>query len=290
MSSRNIQYIMRQSEEAGARSRRGDRNAQTTLVLQEVLKLQFNLTHLFPDLAPDFVHTAKPMLSLLCNYDYESTSLHRPLQPPKAQLLNALTSLDWSTISVNDLRGREEASGTVKVLIHILEKCVEAYNAEDMEKEATPLLLVLRQFAIVGDETIIQSMQDQILPQEHERTKPLGQSDTLFSRLLPLSMSAFKPTLRDTISGLMFELSNKDVDTFIKNVGYGYAAGFLANNNIPLSAPQAGASSPTGDSSSRNINPVTGQYVDQEKEDNLPPMTEEEKEREAERLFVLFER
>ena len=103
-------------------------------------------------------------------------------------------------------------------------------------------------------------------------------------------MSAFTPTLRDTISGLMFELSDKDVNTFIKNVGYGYAAGFLANNNIPLGAPQAEGVSAAGDSSSRNINPVTGQYLDQEKEDNLPPMTEEEKEREAERLFVLFER
>ena len=263
---------------------------QHILVLQEVLKLQFNLTHLFSDLAPDFTDTIRPILSLLCSQDYHTEALRRPLQPPITQLLNALTSLDWSKVPIHDLYGSSEPNATIQVLMHILDTCVRSYNAEEMENEAAPLLLVLRQFARAGDEGIKQSMQDKLLPREDEREKPLGQSDTLFSRLLQLSMSAFTPTLRDSISGLMFELSDKDVNTFIKNVGYGYAAGFLANKNIPLGASQAGGASAAGDSSSRHINPVTGQYVDQEKEDNLPPMTEEEKEREAERLFVLFER
>jgi hypothetical protein len=39
-----------------------------------------------------------------------------------------------------------------------------------------------------------------------------------------------------------------------------------------------------------SINPITGQYVSQEKVPDLKDMTDEEKEREAERLFVLFER
>ena len=38
------------------------------------------------------------------------------------------------------------------------------------------------------------------------------------------------------------------------------------------------------------INPVTGQKKCMEEVDEGPEMTEEEKEREAERLFVLFER
>lgn len=266
------------------------KDLQSILVLQEVLKLQFNLTHLFPDLAPDFTDSIKEILSLICSQDYDSEALRRPLQPPITQLLNALTSLDWSKVSLHDPDARDAPYGTVKVLMHILDKCVRAYSAEEMEKEAAPLLLVLRQYYSVADQDVKQCMQEELLPREHEREKPLGQSDTLFSRLLQLSMSPFAPTLRDTISGLMYELSDKNVDTFIKNVGYGYAAGFLANNNISLTAPQAGGAPAAAESSSRNINPVTGQYVDQEKEDNLPPMTEEEKEREAERLFVLFER
>ena len=40
----------------------------------------------------------------------------------------------------------------------------------------------------------------------------------------------------------------------------------------------------------QEINPITGQRRDMEPEDALPEMTDEEKEREAEKLFVLFER
>ena len=75
----------------------------------------------------------------------------------------------------------------------------------------------------------------------------------------------------------------------VENVGYGYASGFLFQNNVPIPASlteglQEGK--PTG----RPANPITGQFFDKEKPVDEPEMTEEEKEREAERLFVLFER
>ncbi|KAK2073684.1 hypothetical protein P8C59_007942 [Phyllachora maydis] len=38
------------------------------------------------------------------------------------------------------------------------------------------------------------------------------------------------------------------------------------------------------------VNPITGQFLESENQPELPEMTGEEKEREAERLFVLFER
>lgn len=45
------------------------------------------------------------------------------------------------------------------------------------------------------------------------------------------------------------------------------------------------------DEETEEINPITGQYVSkEEKLPDLKDMTDEEKEREAERLFVLFER
>ena len=40
----------------------------------------------------------------------------------------------------------------------------------------------------------------------------------------------------------------------------------------------------------KEINPITGQRRDMEPQDFGPEMTDEEKEREAERLFVLFEK
>lgn len=60
-----------------------------------------------------------------------------------------------------------------------------------------------------------------------------------------------------------------------------------------LGADDGGAEDP-GETLTRvdgqDINPITGQRKDMEPVDKGPEMTDEEKEREAERLFVLFER
>ena len=72
-------------------------------------------------------------------------------------------------------------------------------------------------------------------------------------------------------------------------VGYGYASGFLLSKNIPM--PES-AIKDAGEGSGAGvpINPITGQRLDMEERVEMPEMTQEEKEREAERLFVLFER
>ena len=69
-------------------------------------------------------------------------------------------------------------------------------------------------------------------------------------------------------------------------VGYGNAAGFLFNKGI-MTAPPAPSQS-EGLSVDSNVNPITGMV--NHKRPPEPEMTEEEKEREAEKLFVLFER
>ena len=53
--------------------------------------------------------------------------------------------------------------------------------------------------------------------------------------------------------------------------------------------PPSSASSSNTTYSDKSINPITGQYYDSELP-TLSDMTDEEKEREAEKLFVLFER
>jgi hypothetical protein len=68
---------------------------------------------------------------------------------------------------------------------------------------------------------------------------------------------------------------------FTQQVGYGNAVGYLVNKGIAME-PQS--------EEGENINPITGQYVADEQEPRLEDMTDEEKEREAEKLFVLFER
>ena len=71
-------------------------------------------------------------------------------------------------------------------------------------------------------------------------------------------------------------------------VGYGNVAGFLFNKGVMNPPAQPGSSGgavpPMGD---MQINPITGTI--QETPEPLE-MTEEEKERESEQLFVLFDR
>jgi hypothetical protein len=127
-----------------------------------------------------------------------------------------------------------------------------------------------------------------ILPRE--RNQPLGKGTTLAARLLQLTNSAAAPNTRESVSYLLFELSDSNPQEYIHNVGYGYASGFLVTHNIPI--PASFESDTATSSTSKPINPITGQILESEPvtEDPFAGMTQEEKEREAERLFVLFER
>lgn len=129
-----------------------------------------------------------------------------------------------------------------------------------------------------------------ILPTTEERDRPLGKSDTLPSRLLNLSTSAHTSTLRGSISSMLFEFSHKDPATFVHNVGYGFASGYLMSNNIQMPEEVIKSDAPQDIANGIPINPITGQRLDREDQVPQEPMTQEEKEREAERLFVLFER
>jgi len=60
------------------------------------------------------------------------------------------------------------------------------------------------------------------------------------------------------------------------------------SQNMPV--PESAHDGITNTDGGAEINPITGQRLDHEWVDDLPPMTEEEKEMEAEKLFVLFER
>jgi hypothetical protein len=100
---------------------------------------------------------------------------------------------------------------------------------------------------------------------------------------------------------MLFELSDQDPTTFVRNVGYGFASGFLITHNLALPEgtvrPGTSGGNDVEDPGERltrvdglEINPVTGQLIDKEPVIPDPVMTDEEKEREAEKLFVLFER
>ncbi|KAH8146121.1 uncharacterized protein LAJ45_09811 [Morchella importuna] len=147
-------------------------------------------------------------------------------------------------------------------------------------------------------------MQQTLLPAPEERDAPLGTSNTLPSRLLRLTAAAVAPGLRDHVAELLFELSGSSPERYVQNVGYGYASGLLVSRGLDgggLGAGSVGSGSVgvgegegkgKGKEREREVNPVTGQWVEMEaaRGDPFEGMTMEEKEREAEKMFVLFER
>ena len=304
--------------------------------MTETLKLLFNLCQFYPSYVPTFTKSMLSILKILKNIDLPTPVL----QAPTTYLINALLNLD-----LEDARGHHfpcnplfptfDPTVNVSRLCAVLALAIRQSADEELEKFAVPLVTLLRRIHEFAPEGVRARLGALLLPAAAERAQPLGRADTLPARLLRLSGSPGAPKLRESVQSLLFELSGRDAERFVRNVGYGFAAGFLVNHGVAVpqsaaeafssgdgdargpsvgTAPAAGSAhlggagaEMTGTAQGRKddpgaegaaattaaqhaVNPITGQRLDMEPKDEGPPMTDEEKEREAERLFVLFER
>ena len=269
--------------------------------LTETLKLLFNLTSFYPHQTPAFNHTISPILAILGNIQLQLPVL----QTPVIQLINALLNLDLLAEGPETAQSgascpffpNQDPKTNVSRLVMVLDTAIRSSKEEILESTAIPLITLLRRTYDLAPLSVKTYMQSTLLPSNEERAQPLGTSDTLASCLLRLSTSAVAPNIRESISSLLFEMSNKDATSFVRNVGYGFAAGFLMTHNLPV--PENAFNSQDGNEDpgtrlttvdGKEINPVTGQRRDMEPQDPGLEMTDEEKEREAEKLFVLFEK
>ncbi|KAL9127421.1 MAG: hypothetical protein Q9217_003690 [Psora testacea] len=268
--------------------------------LSESLKLLFNLSQYYPERRSSFNKALPYILTILYHTHLEP----KPLQPPVNYLINALLNTDLPGSPVT--RAEEDSTNSTPFfprsnftmytqrLISILDLAVRNEQEEELERTAIPLLTLLRRLNEIAPENVQEHMRSKLLPSNAERDQPLGRSNSLASRLLKLSTAPSAPDLKEGVSSLLFELSSEDPADFVRNVGYGYAAGYLMTHNIPapasLDASERDAGEKVTSVDGQEINPITGQRRDMEPPDPRLGMTDEEKEREAERLFVLFER
>ncbi|KAI9371012.1 guanine nucleotide exchange factor [Aspergillus egyptiacus] len=260
------------------------------LAFVDTLKLVFNVSKLFQDLAHTFSPSIPHIFKIISRIDIPM----KPLDGLLGTLLNCLSTLDLENkkgkpYDANPLFPTFNQNCNVDKLINILDQAVSAYDALELETKAIPLFHALVSIYELAPDGPRKYMQWLLLPDDNDRSRPIGQSDTLSSKLLKLSTMPYA-NLKVAVSELMFVLSGKDAESLTRNIGYGFAAGLLASRgiDIPKSAGEAFATNSQG--LDPNVNPITGQRWDAEKQDEGPPMTREEKEREAERLFVLFER
>lgn len=276
-------------------------NPMEDMALTETLKLMFNLTHFCPQRAPAFSPALQHLVVILTNRAIPST---KPLDPPTGPLINALLNIQLEQKDNKSiLFPKPHPNILVDRLIEILDKSIRGYSDDELEQNASPLLALFRKVYEIAPGEVQVHTQRALLPSEEDRKQILGRGTNLPSRLLRLSSNPTTPQIRESISSLLFELSGKDAKTFVQNVGYGFASGFLFGHNVPIpeNALEAWSTSDSDSAHARasqdsrqellgRVNPITGQYIDNETKEEMPEMTQEEKEREAEKLFVLFER
>jgi hypothetical protein len=265
------------------------------MALIETLKLVFNCTHFCPQRTDAFLPAVPHILAIICR---RQLLPGKPIDTAMGPLLNSLINLDIAKEkeSMHAMFPKSENKVVAQRLIEILELSVKAYTDENIEQLVSPLLTLLRKVYEIAPVEVKTAMKTLVLPTDADRNQPLGSTDTFSSRLLRLSSSPMAPQAREAISALLFEMSDKDARTFVQNVGYGFASGFLFQHNVPIPEnAMEGYSNSSEDASSSTssrtpINPITGQRLDSESKFDGPEMTQAEKEREAEKLMVLFER
>ncbi|KAK9493789.1 guanine nucleotide exchange factor [Lipomyces doorenjongii] len=250
--------------------------------LTETCKLLFNILCKFSNDTPSYVDVIMPLSSII-------KRLPRILNSVSCSIISCLLKLPCTL----DIYFRDEAPTELsRVFFELLAKAVQPQSLDTpgLDDSIVPLLLLLSNiFTSAHNAEVIEYFKAMIFPSEIERSRPLGQSSSLASNLLQLTS---KPTFmrsREVIYQLMWDASDHDVHKFIYHIGFGYAIGYIMSHEIAVPEDILREIAPNVPSD--NINPVTGQRVENEDQSpSLANMTEDEKEREAERLFVLFER
>lgn len=281
-----VKNIERHAKRRGASNSGPITDPMETMALSETMKLLFNVTHHCKDRISSFTPAIPHIVTLLCKGSFQTS---KPLDLPISPLINALLNLETGAKDVQgSLYPHDEPTALADRLIDLLNRSSKVYSNDELETTVTPLLGVIRAIHEYAPTDVKNFIRTKLLPKEADRTQVLGRSGSLPSWLLRNSTNAMTPQLRETISNLFFDMSDKDASTFVENVGYGFASGFLFSRGLPV--PQNASEANARGSPNRPVNPITGQFIDAERQPEGPEMTEEEREREAERLFVLFER
>jgi hypothetical protein len=292
-----IQNIARHAKQYSKNRGKNTTSLQDDMALSETLKLIFNITHFYPDRSNVFSQSIPDILKILYRRKVPKPALQEPIN----YLINALINLDLenektktTTFTTNPLFPKKEPKCNAEHMIDILDHAVNDYPDTQLDQLASPLVALIRKVFEIAPEGVQRYMQGLVLPSDEERNRPLGQSKTLSSRLLNLSTSPMVPSLRESLSSLFFEFSGKDATNFVQNIGYGFASGFLLSHNLPIPETAldtfSAGGGPGTDKQGKPINIFTGQHVEDEEPIEEVNMTDAEKGREAERLFVLFER
>ncbi|XP_056885358.1 synembryn-A isoform X3 [Takifugu flavidus] len=271
----------------------------------EILKILFNITYSTHRQEPseDDAALYRHLVALLRVCLMKHCLLPDETDELQGHTVNLLSALPLQCLDVLLMApvgpGSEQCLGVnmdcVHTLVLFMERRLE--SGEKMKEKLTPILNLLTESCRAHRETR-RYIKKHILPPLRDVTHRPEEGTTVKSRLIRL-MTHLDTDLKHCAADLIFVLCKENVSRFVKHTGYGNAAGLLASRGL-LGGHGLRTPSPEGQYSSDSdsdteeyrkvkdrINPVTGR-VESPQPDPMEGMTEEEKEEEARRLLMLF--
>ncbi|KAJ7699660.1 guanine nucleotide exchange factor [Mycena rosella] len=216
-------------------------------------------------------------------------SVAAPRKPPADTLLRAHSLLEVAflhyfpdAVEPDDPSVRERAKA----------EAGPAAAPDTLDDALAPLVVLLTRLCTADAPARVRT-REWLVPADLDRSAAAGALEgraDLLGRCLRLLGSVYHARLKDAVGELLFAVCDSDATTLATLLGYGNVAGFLFNKGI-MSAPPppaAGAGAAVAAAAGEHINPITG--TAQVARAPEPEMTDEEKEREMEKLFVLFDR
>lgn len=171
----------------------------------------------------------------------------------------------------------------------------------ELEEIFQPLILLLRKLSS-EDDKVRRYLRMVLLPPEVDREIPLDRRGDTTGRLVRLMSAVLLPQCARAAGELLLALCEGDPSLMTEEFGYGPCAGFLSNNNLAGSLPSKRPTkardhkhkeSRDENGEIRTINPITGSYNPTSTElanDPINKLSDLEKEKEAEKLYSLFDR
>ncbi|KAJ1796049.1 hypothetical protein LPJ59_003987, partial [Coemansia sp. RSA 2399] len=164
--------------------------------------------------------------------------------------------------------------------------------SESYQNELTPLALVLVRLMSENSDARLRIFH-QIYSSGADTDYKLLPEDRpgIASRIVRLMRVPQGGMLPGAMGDFLLAVLAQDIKQFIMAVGYGNAAGYMLARGIEMPKDVLDNAKGIVGENKSVVDPVTGRNLNQaDINKELASMTEEEKEREAERLFVLFER
>ncbi|KAL2315888.1 Synembryn-like protein C3E7.04c [Schizosaccharomyces pombe] len=272
------------------------------MVLTEILRL------LFPISKRSYLKEEDEQKNLLLVIEIWASSLNNnPNSPLRWHATNALLSFNLQLLSLDQaIYVSEIACQTLQSIlisreVEYLEKGLNLYFdiAAKYQNTLPPILAIL--LSLLSFFNIKQNLSMLLFPTNDDRKQSLQKGKSFRCLLLRLLTIPIVEPIGTYYASLLNELCDGDSQQIARIFGAGYAMGISQHSEtMPFPSPLSKAASPVFQKNSRGqenteennlaIDPITGSMCTNRNKSQRLELSQEEKEREAERLFYLFQR